>query len=150
MGDLEQLMAIEALKKLKASYCRLVDGKDWAGFAALFAADAVLVPSGSAGGGEQRIEGAEAIAAWVAGKLDGASSVHLAFLPEITLVGPGLAQAVWAMEDRVEWADRSLHGFGHYHEKYGLTAGGWRILETRLVRTRFRWSTRYPGAADRG
>jgi hypothetical protein len=29
-----------------------------------------------------------------------------------------------------------LHGFGHYHETYGLTANGWRITSSRLTRLR--------------
>jgi hypothetical protein len=141
MDTLETLLAIEALKRLKARYCRLVDAKDWPAFTGLFAPQAVLVPSGSTGQADP-IQGAGAIAAWVAGKLDGAVSIHQAFLPEIDLHAADSASATWAMEDRVEWQDRSLHGFGHYHEHYVLTASGWLIQSTKLVRTRCILQTR--------
>jgi hypothetical protein len=36
----------------------------------------------------------------------------------------------------VEWEGRTLHGFGHYHERYARTAAGWRIKTTILVRSR--------------
>jgi SnoaL-like domain len=38
----EQLLAIEAIKQLKARYFRCLDTKDWAGFLAVFAPDAVI------------------------------------------------------------------------------------------------------------
>ena len=143
MEPLETLLAIEALKQLKAAYCRLVDAQDWSGFGALFAPEAVLVPPGSVGTVEPAsIQGSDSIAAWVAGKLDGAMSVHQAFLPEIELDSPSSAKGIWAMEDRVEWKDRRLHGFGHYHERYILTESGWRISSLELVRTRFSICTR--------
>lgn len=141
MDDLETLLAIEALKRLKARYCRLVDAQDWPAFADLFAPDAILTPSGSTSEADP-VQGSGAIASWVAGKLDGALSIHQAFLPEIDLHLPESASAIWAMEDRVEWQDRTLHGFGHYHEQYVLTASGWLIQSTRLVRSRCILNTR--------
>ncbi len=135
MDNLETLLVIEALKRLKASYCRLVDAQDWPAFAALFAPQAILVPSGSTSEAEP-VQGADAIASWVAGKLDGAVSIHQAFLPEIDLHSADSASGIWAMEDRVEWQDRTLHGFGHYHEHYVRTDSGWLIQSTKLVRTR--------------
>jgi SnoaL-like domain len=42
MNDLQRLLAIEAIKNLKARYFRSVDTKDWDGFKAVFAPDALF------------------------------------------------------------------------------------------------------------
>lgn len=41
MNTIDQLVAIEEIKALKARYFRCVDTKDWDGFGAVFATDAV-------------------------------------------------------------------------------------------------------------
>jgi hypothetical protein len=42
MDALARLLTIEDIKAVKARYCRLLDTKDWVGFAALFIDDAVM------------------------------------------------------------------------------------------------------------
>ena len=42
MTSLEQLLDIEAIRAVKARYCRMLDTKDWDGFAGLFTEDAVM------------------------------------------------------------------------------------------------------------
>lgn len=42
MTDLEQLLAIEAIKHLKARYFYCMDVKDWEGMREVFSADAIF------------------------------------------------------------------------------------------------------------
>lgn len=141
MRSIDILVATEEVKQLKARYCRTVDTHDWAGYAAVFTPDAVLYPSASAAeSGSADVSskrGVEAIVAWVREALDSAHSVHQVFMPEIELTSPSTATGIWAMEDRVEWPDRVLHGFGHYSETYRRTEAGWRLASTKLTRLSF-------------
>jgi hypothetical protein len=121
-----------AICNLKARYCRLLDTKDWQGWAALFAEDLVLDTGGSGGA---RIEGREAAVAMVRSSIGDAVTVHHVHSPEIAIDGDA-ASAVWAMQDRVIWPKgRSLVGYGHYNERYRRgPAGEWTIGEIRLTR----------------
>jgi hypothetical protein len=120
-----------AVANLKARYCRLLDSKDWEGWGALFADDAVVDTTASGG---SRLQGREAVVASVRASLDPARTVHHIHSPEITVEGD-LARAVWAMQDMIHWPDgRKLVGFGHYHERYTKGLSGWQIAETRLTR----------------
>ena len=120
-----------ALTELKARYCRLLDAKDWAGYAALFTADLVLDTTGSGG---PRLEGREAAVASVRGSIEAATTVHQVHTPELAVDGDA-ATGVWAMQDRLVWPDgRALSGFGHYHERYVRLGGEWKIAESRLTR----------------
>jgi hypothetical protein len=139
-----RLAAIEDIKQLKARYFRCMDTKDWAGFAQVFASDAVMDMSGEMRDaqteGDGITRGNEAIAAFVRGAVDPVTTVHHGHMPEITLTSDTTATGIWAMEDKLRWPDgapvRTLHGYGHYHETYTRTADGWRIQSTRLSRLR--------------
>jgi uncharacterized protein (TIGR02246 family) len=81
---LRRLLDIEEIKQLKARYFRALDCKDWTGFGAVFAREAVLeVPEA----GMTRI-GADAIVASVSEALEGTRTVHHGHMPEIELTGP--------------------------------------------------------------
>ena len=141
MTDAERLLAIEAIKQLKARYFRTMDTKDWEGFANVFARDALIeVPEADA-----RREGRAEIAAFVSGSLVGATTTHHGHMPEIELVDDEHARGVWAMFDYVEWPPQDdgtrigLQGYGHYHEEYVREDGEWRIARTKLVRLRVDW-----------
>jgi uncharacterized protein (TIGR02246 family) len=141
MTDVERLLAIEAIKQLKARYFRTMDTKDWDGFADVFARDALMeVPEA-----EARVTGRAEIAAFVSGSLVGATTTHHGHMPEIELVDDTHARGLWAMFDYVEWPKHDdgtrigLQGYGHYHEEYVYEDGEWRIAHTRLVRLRVDW-----------
>ncbi|OLT12133.1 DUF4440 domain-containing protein [Actinomadura sp. CNU-125] len=125
---------IEALKRLKARYCRTLDTKDWDGMRPIFADDAVVDTTGSGGG---VITGADAFMTFLREHLADHVTVHHCHMPEITLTSPSTATGIWAMEDRIRWAGGGeLIGFGHYHETYEKTGGTWRIKTTTLTRLR--------------
>ena len=135
--QIERLLAIEAITKLKARYFRSMDTKDWTGFANVFAPDAVMDMQEEAGA---IVEGAEGIANFVSGSVDDVVTVHHGHMPEITIESETEATGIWAMEDSLEWppgsAIVSMHGFGHYHERYVRLDGEWRIAHLRLTRLR--------------
>jgi hypothetical protein len=63
-----------------------------------------------------------------------ATTAHQVHTPEIEINGDE-AQAIWPMQDRVIWGpDRSLVGYGHYHERYVKRSGEWKIASLRLTR----------------
>lgn len=120
-----------AICNVKARYCRLLDTKDWAGFAALFAEDVVIDATASGG---PRLDGREAAVAYIRSSLEPSVSVHHVYSPEIEVDGDS-ARAIWAMQDRLTWPNgRVLNAAGHYHERYAREGGVWRIAESRLTR----------------
>lgn len=120
-----------AVADLKARYCRLLDTKDWDGFAALLTPDVVIDTTGSGG---PRFEGREAAVASIRASLEAARTAHQIHSPEIRVEGDD-ARAVWAMQDRLLWPNgRAMTGYGHYHERYVRDGGDWKIAESRLTR----------------
>jgi hypothetical protein len=144
MTDIEQLLAREEIKLLKARRDRAVDTKDWDTYLALHAPDHVSHNDGYA-----RWNGAAEMIANVR-KLLGPDiiSVHHSHTPEITFESPTKATGIWAMEDNIFWKqgdeEHWLNGFGFYHETYELREGKWLFTSRRLKRTHVRTS---PGAA---
>jgi hypothetical protein len=144
MTDLERLLAIEAVKTLKARYCHALDTKDAAAYAAVFAPDAEFdirrfdvngVEAGRAHPGPV-LKGAAQIAAAVLGSLEGIQSSHRAFLPIIEITSPATAKAVWAMEDwlRPPGGAMAFAGSGYYYDDYVKAGDGWLIARSELVR----------------
>ena len=139
MDDIERLIAIEDIRRLKARYFRCMDTKDWDGFRDVFAADAEMdmrAEAGEAG----LVRGAPEIAAFVRGAVDTVVTAHHGHMPEIDVTSPTTATGVWAMEDVLRWPPggpmTDMHGCGHYHETYVKGDGGWRIQTLTLTRLR--------------
>lgn len=127
---------IEAIKQLKARYCRLLDTKDWAAWREVFTDDFVsdTTPSGGA-----LITGADNMVAFIKKTLGKPSqpTVHQVHAPEIELTSPTTATGTWALNDIVRLAPGiNLAGYGHYHETYAKTDGQWRIKTSTLTRLR--------------
>jgi len=130
---LQRLLDIEEIKQLKARYFRLMDTKDWDGWAGLFTADAVMDADGYVG------EGRDEIAASLRQILDGVVTTHHGHMPEITITAPGTATGVWAMFDYLTFPGDpppGFRGYGHYHEEYVREPDGWRIRRVKLTRLR--------------
>ena len=152
MTDLEKLLAIEEIKKLKARYFRTMDTKDWDGLGTVFAPESVF-DFGEAtidpidnpdDEGPAPVEGGEAIVAAIRDALSNVNSVHQGHMPEIEITSEKTAKAVWPMEDVLrpisvgELAEpfRPFKGYGHYHETYVCLDGTWRIKTSKLTRLR--------------
>jgi hypothetical protein len=148
MTTLDDLLAAEAIRTLKAQYFRAMDTKDWALLAETFTEDArcdytqaMADPSAPhTPSDDDLLEGRAAIVAYIRAGLTPLHSVHQGFMPEITVTGPDSAAATWAMADRLRLPADSpvaeVHGYGHYHETYRKTGDRWRIATLRLTRLR--------------
>ncbi len=140
MSSLEQLLAIEDIRAVKARYCRMLDTKDWDGFAALFTEDAVMDVSQDTG--NPPIMGIPALLDQVKFAVTNAATSHQVHTPEIILSGADSAEGVWAMQDRVVWQTgtspvpgvASITGYGQYHEVYRRVDGVWKIAALTLTR----------------
>jgi uncharacterized protein (TIGR02246 family) len=125
---------IEAIKRLKARYCRTMDTKDWAAMRTLFADDVVVDTTESGG---NVTSGADEFVAGLQIVIGDAITVHQCHTPEIDIASPTAASGIWAMEDMLRFVDGTeLHGYGHYHETYEKLDGTWRIKTLKLTRLR--------------
>ncbi|ETW23668.1 nuclear transport factor 2 family protein [Mycobacterium gastri] len=130
------LWEIEAIKRLKAQYCRYLDTKRWDDWRQLFTDDFVSDTSQSGG---MVIRGADEFVSYVRHALGKPSqpTVHQVHAPEITLTSPTTATGVWALEDVVRLGPGvNLNGRGHYHETYEKLDGSWLIKSSTLTRLR--------------
>jgi uncharacterized protein (TIGR02246 family) len=130
---------VEAIKRLKARYCRTMDTKDWAAMRRLFTDDVVMDTTASGGG---VTTGADDFMAFLQDAIGDVLTVHHCHTPEIDVTAATSASGVWAMEDMLRWPDGSeLHGYGHYHETYEKVDGEWRIKRSELTRLRMDFTT---------
>jgi SnoaL-like domain len=140
MDALTRLLVLEDIRALKARYCRTLDTKDWAGFAALFTQDAMMDVVQDTG--NPPMSGIAAILEQVKFAVINAATSHQVHTPEITLIGPDDAEGVWAMQDRVVWQPGtspvprigSITGYGQYHERYRREGDVWKIAALKLTR----------------
>ncbi len=143
MKTLEQLDAVEEIRRVKARYCRFIDTKRWADWGALFTADALMdcsddVEEGS--GADPIVRGRKVITDQVSGLVGAARTVHQVHSPDIELTAADQAHGFWAMEDWVSFPDgigapfKSMHGYGYYEETYALQDGRWFIGSLKLTR----------------
>jgi hypothetical protein len=133
-SGVESLLEIEAIRKLKARYCRYLDTKDWTAWRGIFADDFL---SDTAESGGKVIEGADEFVAFTRKSLRNQATVHQVHAPEIELTSETTARGVWALEDVVRFGPGvNLRGYGHYHETYEKIDGQWRIKSSKLTRLR--------------
>ncbi|MGE2835656.1 nuclear transport factor 2 family protein [Mycobacterium sp. SMC-4] len=128
------LAEFEAIKQLKARYCRLLDTKKWAQWRELFADD---FRSDTSPAGGKVIVGADEFVAFTRRSLGDRATVHQVHAPEIELTSATTARAVWALEDVVRLAPGvNLRGYGHYQETYEKVDGRWLFTSSTLTRIR--------------
>lgn len=128
MRDFEDWLAIT---ETKARYCRFLDTKAWEDWGDLFTPDFVL-DTREAGGTITHDRGSAV--EMVRQAIDPARTAHQVHTPEITIDGDA-ARAIWAMQDRVQFADHTgFVGYGHYHETYRRQDGRWLIATSKLTR----------------
>jgi hypothetical protein len=142
VDHIERLLALEEIKWLKARYWRFMDTKQWDMLLDVFTPDAELDargagPSGGTAGGRAEV------VAYIRSHVGLATTVHHGHQPEIELTSDTTARGVWAFEDLLQWHDgqslggvTSIHGWGHYHDRYEKAEDGWRIAFTSMTRLR--------------
>jgi ketosteroid isomerase-like protein len=135
MTEVEQLIELHQIYRLKAIRDHAVDRKDWATYATLHTDDYVAMSIGN-----EPIIGGKAAAAVLAVQLANVSTVHHCHTPVIDFQDCNHATGVWAMEDNLFWKRNGekqwLRGFGFYHERYVRCADGqWRFSYRKLERT---------------
>lgn len=138
----QRLADREAIRTLRARYCRYIDTKQWTRLRTLFADDARFDGFASAPSGA----GPDAFVAGVSARLGDAISVHQCSLPDIAFGDDDHARGVWSMSDWLEWPApgrvpgvpeaRGMLGFGHYEEAYRRDASVWKFAFLRLTRLR--------------
>jgi len=134
MDDAAALLEIEAIKQLKARYCRYLDTKDWEAWRGIFADD---FHSDTSQAGGKVIDGADDFVAFTHKSVGNRATAHQVHAPEIELTSATTARGIWALEDVVRLAPGvNLRGYGHYHETYEKIDGQWRITSSKLTRLR--------------
>jgi hypothetical protein len=147
MDDIARLAAIEEIKVAKGRYLRLIDTRDYDALTDVLtvdmsfdATDAIRVtpvggePEGPLG---QVVSGRDAVIAFFRESLAGVTSTHHGHCHEVTIDSDTEAHGIVAMEDELRALDRKTrytHGMGHYHERYRLEDGRWKIASIRLTR----------------
>jgi hypothetical protein len=135
MSDVERLVALEEIKRLKAMRDYCVDTKDWDTYETLHAPEATSQAEGVA----QPWTSVAHMRADISARLDKVTTTHHSHSPIITFESPDEARGIWAMEDMLYWkqgaADHWYHGYGFYHETYVRRDGRWLFASRRLVRT---------------
>ena len=134
------LLDVEAIKRLKARYFRLMDEKRWEEWVEVFAEDVVVAFPDDLPGAPP-VRGRAAVVATVSRALAEARTVHHGHMPEIELTSATTARGTWAMHDVVEirqpdGTTRGFRGYGHYFEEYVKDGEHWRIASLELRRLR--------------
>jgi hypothetical protein len=143
-SDIERLVAIAEIQRLKARRDRALDMKDWETYKALHAPDHVSQHGEQDGG---KMGSAENVVRQLSVQLDGVTTAHHSHSPDITFETPTKAHCIWGMEDNLYWKqgdeDHWLHGYGFYYETCEKRNGEWLFTARSLKRTRVAMS---PGA----
>src|SRR4051794_25727675 len=161
----EELLAIEAIKRVKSRYASSADRHDWEQFVSVFAPDAVFdesdfpaplrpfsqerasddilsyLESFSSSGVEWPLIGRDAILAQHVGVSPEHMMAHHLLNPEIDVTSETTAAATFRFESH-HWFPpggpvQYMHNFGAYHETYvKLDDGRWYIKTLKLERRR--------------
>lgn len=126
--DLDRLWDLRQIEELKYRYVRMLDHKDWDGFADLFEPDAT-----AAYGAERLFDGVDEIVGFMRDNLGPTMiTLHQVHHPEIEIDGDE-ATGTWSLQDRVIMTRFGLllDGYSTYHDRYRrATDGRWRIAHT--------------------
>jgi SnoaL-like domain len=163
MDSVKRLVAIEAIKNVKARYWYAMDMKDWDALRAVFTDDAVfdmraerafaeghptdeLAPAKEAvdAGDPAVIVGASAIADFIRTIVAGWRTVHHGHAPIVEVQEPDRGTGIWPLFDYIDDGRNALKGYGHYYDEYRKVGGEWLI--SRVLLTRIRADGSYPSA----
>ncbi len=129
------LHTLEAIQRLKHTYFRALDCKDWVLMHTLLSADCVARYDG----GKYSFDGRDAIIGFFRQYMDPPTliTLHQAHHPEIDIVSADQATGIWYLQDMViNLKDNTtLRGAGFYHDEYVRRDGRWLIRVTGYERT---------------
>jgi hypothetical protein len=132
-SDIQRLIDIEEIKRLKSRRDRAVDMKDWQTLEELHAPDHHSYVEGF----PPWTSAAEMIKN-IRESLSEVISVHQCHTPDITFESSSRAKGIWAMEDYLSWRqgeeEHWLRGYGFYEEIYEKRDGGWVYVWRKLTR----------------
>ncbi len=121
---------VESIRRLKYTYFRLLDTKQFRDLGNLFLADGTTAYEA----GALRQEGRAAIVDFLTSSLGdpGIVTFHSGHHPEIVVHDDGTATGIWYLEDRViiPAFDLVLGGTALYEDDYVIDHGEWRIKHT--------------------
>ena len=124
------LQEIEAIKRLKYTYLRALDLKQWDELATCLSENATAAYSD----GKYSFTGREQIMQFLRQALGSGTkiTVHRVQQPEIDLISTTRATATWALDDIViDTANNiTLRGAAFYRDEYVKTSAGWKIQHT--------------------
>ena len=130
MDPVQQLLALEEIKRLKYRYMRCVDTKAWQEMESVFLPEATCAYSA----GRYSYEGRDAIIAWLKKGMDRDDfhSTHSVHQPEIEFESETRATGTWKIEDIVVdlGSDVMISGAAFYHDRYVERDGRWQIEHT--------------------
>jgi hypothetical protein len=131
----EDLVEIEAIKRLKYKYVRCLDQKRWDDIVDCFTPDAAA----SYSGGKYSFDGRDAIVEFLRTSMGDAGflSAHRVTQPEIDLVDATHASGTWGLVDEVLVKQHGVRvrGAAFYSDEYVKVDGQWRIARTGYERT---------------
>jgi hypothetical protein len=128
---LEELSALELIRRLKGSYSYLLDTKQWDEWRKLFTDDFHWATEGG-----MAMDGADPFVEMTRSFIGAIPTVHQFHAPVLDLLSPTTATGLWPMFDYVGFPDSPIQGYGYYHETYRLEADGWKISTQFLSRLR--------------
>ncbi len=133
--NVEDLLEIEQIKRLKYKYLRCLDQKLWDDMGDVLTEDAVAAYSG----GAYSFDGRDEIVKFLRDSMGAENflSSHRCHHPEIDITGPDTATGVWALDDVVimlEW-DLTVRGSAFYTDEYRKVDGEWKISRTGYKRS---------------
>lgn len=133
-----RLEDIEAIKQLKARYCRAMDTRDWQLLASCYTQDTYIDLTGeeALAGFREPIRGVGAVVSSIRDALGEGKCIHVTFLPEITFESDDVAKGIWGLEYST-WQQAGsplpiLHGFAYSHDEYVRVDGRWLIRSIAL------------------
>lgn len=127
VANLQMLLDIEAIKRLKYRYMRLVDEQRFEEWGKTCFTEDVYLSTLELGA----FQGRAAVVAAVARGYQTAFTNHQVHMPEITFTGEDTATGIWSLSDYTTFVHEGARhiewGRGRYDEDYLRTPDGWRI-----------------------
>lgn len=122
---IDDVIAIESIRKLKAKYLRLMDQRRWDEWIALFAEDATIRVTIA---GEEYClwRGKAEILEGNSGRNVDNESIHHGHTPDIDVDGDR-ATAHWQLMDTYLYPEFRTDSYGYYEDEYVRIDGVWKI-----------------------